>query len=97
MSGPAIGLERQPLVGNDAPFHRVTQVQAPIVLFHGDKDEEIYYQSSLRLKALLKPSDRLVLLPGAGHNGMTNNPAYQRELTTLLGGNNDTKKRSDNE
>jgi len=30
MSGPAIGLERQPLVGNDAPFHRVTQVQAPI-------------------------------------------------------------------
>lgn len=86
-------LVRYPLPTNEL----ITQVQAPIVLFHGDKDEEIYYQSSLRLKALLKPSDRLVLLPGAGHNGMTNNPAYQRELTTLLGGNNDTKKRSDNE
>jgi pimeloyl-ACP methyl ester carboxylesterase len=62
----------------------ITHVGAPIVLFHGDRDEVIYYQSSLRLKALLKPTDRLVLLRGAGHNGMTDNPDYQRELAGLL-------------
>ncbi|WP_305029357.1 alpha/beta hydrolase [Hymenobacter convexus] len=73
-------LVRYPLPTNEL----ITQVRAPIVLFHGDRDEVIYYQSSVRLKALLKPSDRLVLLPGAGHNGLTDNLAYQRELAGLL-------------
>jgi pimeloyl-ACP methyl ester carboxylesterase len=73
-------LVRYPLPTNEL----ITQVQAPVVLFHGDRDEVIYYQSSLRLRALLKPTDRLVLLPGAGHNGMTANPEYQRELAKLL-------------
>ena len=73
-------LVRYPLPTNEL----ITKVQAPIALFHGDQDEVIYYQSSLRLKALLKPTDQLVLLPGAGHNGMTDNPLYQRELTKLL-------------
>ncbi|MFD2722062.1 alpha/beta hydrolase [Hymenobacter monticola] len=73
-------LVRYPLPTNEL----ITQVKAPIVLFHGDRDEVIYHQSSLRLKALLKPTDRLVLLPGAGHNGMTDNAAYQRELSALL-------------
>jgi len=73
-------LVRYPLPTNEL----VAQVKAPVVLFHGDRDEVIYYQSSLRLKALLKPTDRLVLLPGAGHNGMTDNPAYQSELAALL-------------
>ncbi|MDO7845234.1 alpha/beta fold hydrolase [Hymenobacter sp. M29] len=73
-------LVRYPLPTNEL----ITKVQAPVVLFHGDHDEVIYYQSSVRLKALLKPADRLVLLPGAGHNGMTDNPYYQRELARIL-------------
>ncbi|MBF9141473.1 alpha/beta hydrolase [Hymenobacter properus] len=73
-------LVRYPLPTNEL----IGKVKAPVVLFHGDRDEVIYHQSSLRLKALLKPTDRLVLLPGAGHNGMTDNPMYQRELATLL-------------
>ena len=73
-------LVRYPLPTNEL----ITRVQAPIMLFHGDHDEVIYYQSSLRLKALLKPTDRLVLLPGAGHNGMTDNPDYRREIARLL-------------
>jgi pimeloyl-ACP methyl ester carboxylesterase len=62
----------------------IQQVQAPIVLFHGNQDEVIDYHSSLRLKALLKPSDRVIILPGAGHNGMTDNPIYRRELANFL-------------
>jgi pimeloyl-ACP methyl ester carboxylesterase len=73
-------LVRYPLPTNEL----ITKVRAPIVLFHGDQDEVIYYQSSVRLKALLKPSDKLVLLHGAGHNGMTDNVEYQRELAALL-------------
>ena len=71
---------RYPLLTNEF----VRQVSAPIVLFHGDRDEVIYYESSLKLKALLKPSDKLVVLPGVGHNGMTDNSLYQREIAKIL-------------
>ncbi|GAB2940814.1 alpha/beta fold hydrolase [Hymenobacter coalescens] len=60
------------------------RVAAPVVLFHGEQDEVIYPGSSRKLRALLKPTDRLVLLPGAGHNGMTDHPDYQRVLRDLL-------------
>jgi pimeloyl-ACP methyl ester carboxylesterase len=73
-------LVRYPLPTNEL----IQQVGAPIVLFHGDRDEVIYYESSLKLKALLKPTDKLVVLPGAGHNGMTDNSLYQAELAKLL-------------
>jgi alpha-beta hydrolase superfamily lysophospholipase len=73
-------LVRYPLPTNEL----IMRVRAPIVLFHGDRDEVIYYQSSVRLKALLKPTDQLVLLPGAGHNGMTDNLLYQRTLARIL-------------
>ena len=62
----------------------ITQVSAPIVLFHGDRDEVIDYNSALRLKALLKPADTLVVLPGVRHNGMTDNPNYRRALIQVL-------------
>lgn len=62
----------------------IGQVQAPIVLFHGDHDEVIAPQAALRLKQLLKPNDQLIMLAGAGHNGMTDNPQYRRELARLL-------------
>ena len=54
------------------------------MLFHGDRDEVIDYNSALRLKALLKPTDELIVLPGARHNGMINNPDYRREIARLL-------------
>jgi pimeloyl-ACP methyl ester carboxylesterase len=73
-------LLRYPLPTNEL----IGQVQAPIVLFHGDQDEVIYYGSSLKLKALLKPGDKLIMLPGAGHNGMSEDPIYQREIAELL-------------
>ncbi|WP_426060537.1 alpha/beta fold hydrolase [Hymenobacter sp. B1770] len=73
-------LVRYPLPTNEL----IKQVKAPVVLFHGDQDEVIYYESSLKLKALLKPEDQLIVLPGEGHNGMTDNSLYQRELARLL-------------
>lgn len=73
-------LVRYPLPTNEL----IGKVKAPVVLFHGDQDEVIYYGSSLKLKALLKPADQLIILPGATHNGMTDNPVYRHELAKLL-------------
>lgn len=56
----------------------------PIVLFHGDEDEVIYYGSSLKLEKLLKESDMLITLPGQPHNGMTYNRAYIEALERII-------------
>lgn len=56
----------------------------PIVIFHGNQDEVIYYGSSLKLKTELKKQDTLITLVGQGHNGMTENPDYIREMQKIL-------------
>ena len=57
----------------------------PVVLIHGDQDAVISYESSVRLKALLKPGDTLITLRGQGHNGITENPQYLQSLRQILG------------
>jgi len=56
----------------------------PIVIFHGKQDEVIYYNSSLKLKRSLKPNPTLITLDSQGHNGMTNNPEYKKEIEEVL-------------
>ena len=56
----------------------------PVVIFHGDLDEVIYYGSSLKLKEGFKSEDKLVTLRGQGHNGMTDNEQYRNELREIL-------------
>lgn len=56
----------------------------PIVIFHGDQDNVIYYGSSLKLKTLFKPADTLITLAGQGHNGMSDSPGYVTALQQVL-------------
>lgn len=56
----------------------------PIVIFHGDQDEVIYYNSSIKLQALMKRTDRLITLRGQSHNGMTDNPEYRDQIKRIL-------------
>lgn len=58
----------------------------PVIIFHGDQDEVISYRASQKLQQEFKPADQLITLPGQGHNGMTDSPAYQAELAKILGG-----------
>jgi alpha-beta hydrolase superfamily lysophospholipase len=58
--------------------------KTPVILFHGDKDEVIYFQSSVRLSKLLKPNDQFISLPGQGHNGMSNNPYYRQRFAEAI-------------
>ncbi|MBO9201282.1 MULTISPECIES: alpha/beta hydrolase [Niastella] len=56
----------------------------PVVIFHGDVDEVIYYGSSLKLRTMFKKQDTLITLEGQAHNGITDNVVYRRELQRIL-------------
>lgn len=62
----------------------ITKCKAPVVIFHGDIDEVIYYDSSVKLSSLFKKNDKLVTLKGQGHNEITDNLYYQKVLKQIL-------------
>ncbi len=63
----------------------------PIVVFHGNQDEVIYYGSSLKLEKEFKTTDKLITLEGQEHNGMTDNPDYINEIRKILNGDRNTE------
>lgn len=60
------------------------ECKMPVVIFHGDQDEVIYYESSLKLEKILKASDKMVTLKGQAHGGITDNPVYLKVLAEIL-------------
>ena len=62
----------------------IKDCKMPVVIFHGDKDEVIYYESSVKLKAFMKQTDTLITLEGQGHNGITDNPDYKIGIQKIL-------------
>jgi uncharacterized protein len=62
----------------------IKDCKMPVVIFHGNEDEVIYYGSSLKLQEQFKSQDTLITLDGQGHNGMTDNEAYKAELRKIL-------------
>jgi alpha-beta hydrolase superfamily lysophospholipase len=62
----------------------IGKCKMPIVIFHGDRDEVIYYESSLKLKEELSTKDTLITLHGQKHNGMTDNKDYIKAIEKIL-------------
>ena len=62
----------------------IKDCKMPVIVFHGDKDEVIYYESSVKLKQLFKKQDTLITLKGMNHNGMTNNRDYMDAVKIIL-------------
>lgn len=58
--------------------------EMPITIFHGNQDGVINYESSLKLKEEFKTKVNLITLNGQGHNGMTDNKDYKKELKNIL-------------
>lgn len=56
----------------------------PVIIFHGNQDEVVYYNSSVRLKSHMKDSDTLITLNGQGHNGISDHPDYRKALQKIL-------------
>lgn len=65
-------------------YNFIQKVKAPVLIFHGDTDEIIYYGSSLKLKEHFKTADKLITIPGFGHLGMNKNEFYLAELAKAL-------------
>ena len=62
----------------------IKDCKMPIVIFHGDNDEVISHSSSIKLMKLTKPDDQLITIYGQGHNHMTDNKDYLKELNRIL-------------
>lgn len=62
----------------------LTRCAMPVIIFHGDADEVIYYGSSLKLQQEFKKGDTLITLSGQKHNGITYNPAYIAAVSEYL-------------
>jgi pimeloyl-ACP methyl ester carboxylesterase len=71
----------------------IQNCKMPVVIFHGDADGVIYYQSSLKLQVLLKTTDTLITLHDQGHNGITDNADYRNAMYKIL--NSDPKVKAD--
>lgn len=65
-------------------YKYIQNCKMPVISFHGDKDEIIYYGSSLKLKELMKEKDTFITLHGQYHNGMSGNIQYLEELRKIL-------------
>ncbi len=56
----------------------------PVAIFHGTDDTVIPYDCSVRLESRIRNTGVFVTLENQGHNGMTDNPQYQKELKQIL-------------
>lgn len=56
----------------------------PITIFHGTSDWVIPYRCASRLKAVLKPTDEFITIPGGSHHNLATYPIYQQKLDSLL-------------
>jgi len=65
-------------------YEYIPHVSAPITIFHGDRDEVIYYGSSVKLKPYLKPGDTLITLKGQTHEKFDDNKVYMDDVSTIL-------------
>ena len=62
----------------------IKDCKVPIVIFHGNRDTVIPYESSRKIKELIKDAGTLIIMHGQGHNGMSNNMKYLTELKKIL-------------
>ncbi|MFL9485403.1 alpha/beta hydrolase [Chitinophagaceae bacterium LWZ2-11] len=62
----------------------IKNCKMPIVIFHGNADEVIYYGSSLKLKEQFKKQDTLITLTGQGHNNISENKDYKIAIQEIL-------------
>jgi hypothetical protein len=60
-------------------------IASPVLLLHGERDALIGLQHARRLQQA-RPSARLVVVPGAGHDDIHEHPAYRSALAQALAG-----------
>ncbi|MBT5714949.1 prolyl oligopeptidase family serine peptidase, partial [Candidatus Poribacteria bacterium] len=75
-----------------SPAHRATADSAPMLLLHGDADDVVPFEQSVRMERALREADvpvKLIRIPGAGHGpgilrAEGQNVDYVREMVAWL-------------
>jgi uncharacterized protein len=62
----------------------LTEVTAPLTIFHGTSDGLIPYSNAERLKPLLKPGDEFITIEGGSHNDLNDFPLFHQRLDSVL-------------
>jgi len=65
-------------------FELLPKIKVPVIIFHGNKDQAIYYESSKKLSAFFKKGDELITLKGERHNNFINNIQYLTKMKAIL-------------
>lgn len=63
----------------------LSMISAPVLIWHGDKDELIPLSEAARLTRSIKPSDKFLVVPNADHNGIPGSGIYHQSLDAALG------------
>jgi alpha-beta hydrolase superfamily lysophospholipase len=65
-------------------YSYLQRTKSPVTIFHGTNDQVIYYESSKKLSAHLKPNDEVISLDKQGHNQMSDNSKYLTVIHEIL-------------
>jgi uncharacterized protein len=60
------------------------KIKCPVFIFHGKKDEVVYYESSIKLQELFKKQDRLFTIEQGHHNDLNEFSMYHLALKEIL-------------
>lgn len=72
------------LVDRYESWRYVPAIKAPVLLLRAERDEVIPAASTERLRTRFAPAQlRYVVVPGAGHNTISDDPAYAAELAAF--------------
>lgn len=67
-----------------ANYENLKITKCPVYIFHGDKDQILSYESSLKLKEFLKEEDEFITLKKQPHWGINKNPEFLKKLKEIL-------------
>jgi len=65
-------------------YKYIDKVAAPVYIFHGTADKLIPFTNAERLMKHAKAADKLIPLPGEGHNAINESELYREELKRVL-------------
>ncbi|MGJ1227460.1 alpha/beta hydrolase [Sphingobacterium siyangense] len=60
------------------------KVKCRTIIFHGDQDNAVYFDSSIKLSNFFKKQDKLIRLAKEGHNDFSKNKDYLHAIAGLL-------------
>lgn len=65
-------------------YEYIQKINCPITIFHGTHDPIIPFEEAIRLKPLLKPGDKFIIIDKGGHKNLSNYELYHMELAKIL-------------